>query len=221
VVQLKDIHTDKIPFVSGWFYHVFNKGNNKDNIFFNEANYKYFLQKFDQYLSKYIDTYTFCLLPNHFHILIRVKGTKSRNTQEDNAKKHLKQKLKNHEKSEEINQTIIQQFSNFFNSYTKSINKQQDRNGSLFKKHFKRKIILDKKYLSHIVFYIHLNPIYHKITDDYENYKWSSYWRILEDRPTKLQKEALLNYFNGKEAFSSYHQRELQMSQEIEKYWME
>jgi hypothetical protein len=60
----------------GQFYHIYNKGNNKENIFFNEENYYYFLKKFDFYFSDYLDMYCYCLLLNYFHLLVRVKEIK-------------------------------------------------------------------------------------------------------------------------------------------------
>jgi len=49
-------------FYLGQFYHIFNRGNNSGKIFFKEENYKYFLKKFDQYLSAYVFVYAYCLL---------------------------------------------------------------------------------------------------------------------------------------------------------------
>ncbi len=61
------------PFAEGHFYHIFNRGNNKENIFFKQENYTYFLVKFDEYVSDFLEVYAFCLLTNHFHFLARVK----------------------------------------------------------------------------------------------------------------------------------------------------
>ena len=56
------------------YYHIFNRGNNRENIFYSSENYRYFLKKYDHYLSDYLNTYCFCLLPNHFHFLVRIKS---------------------------------------------------------------------------------------------------------------------------------------------------
>ncbi len=61
----------------GKYYHIYNRGNNKENIFFELKNYEYFLKKFCYYLEKYVDIYAYCLMPNHFHFLIQVKETLS------------------------------------------------------------------------------------------------------------------------------------------------
>ena len=61
------------PLLPGRFFHVFNRGNNGDNLFYQERNYAYFLRKYFEYMSPVLDTYCYCLLPNHFHLLVRVK----------------------------------------------------------------------------------------------------------------------------------------------------
>ncbi len=59
------------PLVAHTFYHIYNRGNNGENLFYRPENYGYFLQKFDHYLSGYLELYAYCLLPNHFHLLVR------------------------------------------------------------------------------------------------------------------------------------------------------
>lgn len=66
----------EIQLESGKYYHIYNRGNNKERIFFNEHNYEYFMRKFDFYLTEYVDLFAFCLLPNHFHFIVRVKEAK-------------------------------------------------------------------------------------------------------------------------------------------------
>jgi putative transposase len=59
----------------GSFYHIYNRGNNKQEIFFEEKNYHHFLNLFQKYLASFVDVYAYCLMPNHFHFLIRIKET--------------------------------------------------------------------------------------------------------------------------------------------------
>jgi putative transposase len=68
------LHRDYFPpMVPSGYYHVFNRGNNKENLFYQSKNYGYFLEKYKHYLSPWLDIYAYCLLPNHFHLLVRVK----------------------------------------------------------------------------------------------------------------------------------------------------
>ncbi|MFM2306210.1 MAG: hypothetical protein RLZZ367_879 [Bacteroidota bacterium] len=172
------------------FYHLYNRGNNGENLFYNHENYIYFLKKYDFYLSDYIDTYAYCLLPNHFHLLIRVK-------QFDSFPKEDSKLAYEYRCSE--------QFRRFFMSYAKAINKQQERTGSLFENAFKRKQVNSEVYMSRLICYIHTNPRKHGITDDFQNYLYSSYNRILDERISKLKKKEVIEWFGGKESFSKTH----------------
>ena len=57
----------------GYFYHIYNRGNNSEKIFFSEENYAYFLKLLTKYIFPVADIYAYCLLNNHFHILVRIK----------------------------------------------------------------------------------------------------------------------------------------------------
>lgn len=196
------------PFEERRFYHIYNRGNNKEEIFFREGNFRYFLKEFDEYLSNLLDVYAFCLLPNHFHFLIRVKEdlTAFRNLEGHNASNR---------------NPVTQTFTNFFSTYTKAINKQQNRTGSLLQENLKRKLIDEEKYLTEIVFYIHNNPVHHNICKKLDEYVWSSYARILNDRTSKLKKSEVLDWFGGKQSFIEYHQLALVDSKEAKKYLIE
>ncbi|MEM6516828.1 MAG: hypothetical protein AAF688_11645 [Bacteroidota bacterium] len=61
------------PLEANQFYHIFNRGNGGQRIFLQEINYEYFLSKYKDYMLAYWDTYAYALLPNHFHLLIKVK----------------------------------------------------------------------------------------------------------------------------------------------------
>lgn len=176
----------------GQYYHIYNRGNNGENIFFKAENYNYFLKKFDSYLSDCVEVYSYCLLPNHFHFLIRIK--------ENLTPIYTLQK-----KYETADEIVCEKFRRFFMSYAKAINVQEKRTGSLFIKIFKRKKVVDEFYFCTLVNYIHTNPKKHGIFEDYENYPYSSYQRILIDTPTKLQKDTILEMFNSTNEYVSSH----------------
>ena len=60
------------PLLGGRFYHLYNRGNNQENIFFEKRNYEYFLSLWNRYLVANIEILAYCLLPNHFHLLIKI-----------------------------------------------------------------------------------------------------------------------------------------------------
>lgn len=171
-----------------YYYHFYNRGNNKENIFFSEENYIYFLKLMEKYLISIADIYCYCLLPNHFHFVLRIKD-----------KKDLPEKIKTGKTS------IHQPFSNFFNAYTKAINKRYNRSGSLFQKHPKKIKIEDDNYLKNLILYVNTNPSHHGIAN-FLNYKYSSYKTLISNVPTFLKRNDVFELFDNKENFEYVHQ---------------
>lgn len=191
----------------GKLYHIYNKGNNSENIFIEERNYDYFLEKYTQYIEPIADTFAYCLLRNHFHFAIRIKSAV------EQEKFFIKtcEVLQNSQvlKEKEFNQLKpSQQFSNFFNSYTKSINKEYGRTGKLFEERFERKRVNSYKYLKNLIHYIHFNPQKHGFVDDFMEYPHSSYGSILSEKITKLNCDEIISLFEGKDNLITYHAKE-------------
>lgn len=172
-------------FEYGSFYHIYNRGNNKQDIFFEDKNYKYFLDLLSRHLLQVSDIYCFCLLKNHFHLIVRIKDETNIN--------------------EKYHDKIHQPFSNMFNAYTKSINKAYDRSGSLFQEHLKRIKIENESYFMNLILYIHLNPVKHQVSDDFKNYPYSSFMIYISSKPTRLIRDYGLDLFGGKENFIFQH----------------
>jgi REP element-mobilizing transposase RayT len=183
------------PLHSKNYYHIYNRGNNGDNLFYKGENYNYFLRKYDYYLSDYLNTFAYCLLPNHFHLLVNVKDF-------EGQKIGLQKGIKTLTAPEEV---ISEQFRRLFLSYAKAINEQEPRTGSLFQKNFKRKKVNNEKYFNQLVYYIHANPQNHGICIDFRDYPHSSYERILSDKPSKLFKQEVLNWFGDKDTYLKFH----------------
>ncbi|MBF4517057.1 transposase [Flavobacterium sp. ANB] len=159
------------------YYHVYNRGINGINIFENEANKLYFLKQLAKYSGDKISILAYCLMNNHFHLVIRL----------------------NFEEKE-----VTQAFSNLFNSYAKAFNKQTKRTGSLFEKHFKRIKLKDENYLKQLIIYVHLNPKHH-FDLDFKVFKFSSYQAFLSDKETKIERDEVLSLFGDLENFIFCH----------------
>ena len=56
------------------YYHVYNRANGFANLFINDGNYRYFLDKWQHYFGNYLDTVAYCLIHNHFHFVVREIG---------------------------------------------------------------------------------------------------------------------------------------------------
>ncbi|MGJ8744156.1 transposase [Polaribacter sp.] len=172
----------------GHFYHIYNRGNNKENLFVEDSNYSHFLNLIKKHISPIADVYAYCLLKNHFHLLIKIKSSEELSS----IKKINLDKLS-------------QPFSNLFNAYTKAINKKYNREGSLFKVRFKRNRITDLNYLRNVNLYIHLNPLKHSFTENYQEYLYSSYKSILSSKPIILKREEVIELFDDKDNFIHVH----------------
>jgi len=173
------------------YYHIYNHANGNENLFREQKNYEYFLEKYKQHINPIAETIAWCLMPNHFHLLVKIKteeeiiSTSSLTsfsstfpkfgTLEKLEKSRKLEKLKKLETLEAKSNFLSKQFANFFSSYTQSFNKVYGRRGSLFLKNFKRKEILDENYLRNLILYIHLNPLKHGFTNDILDWKWNSY----------------------------------------------
>ncbi|MES2810227.1 MAG: hypothetical protein V4619_16460 [Bacteroidota bacterium] len=177
-------------FEAGHFYHIYNRTVDKQPMFKNDGNYEFFLTRYGEYLSPVIDTYAYCLLGNHFHLLIRVKEDLEVQSSGDRNVVHDK---------------VSHQFQKFFQSYALAFNKQQDRVGTLFQTPFKRAMVTDDTYLIQLVYYIHDNPQQHGLIDNFREWKWSSYKSMLSDKLSRLKKQEVLNWFGGKDAYQTYH----------------
>ncbi len=85
------------------------------------------------------------------------------------------------------------------------MNKGYGRTGSLFEKPFKRKLVDNDRYFTYLVAYIHRNPQTHGLVDDFRDWPWSSYRAILSEKPTKVQRDDVLEWFGGRATFVDGH----------------
>jgi REP element-mobilizing transposase RayT len=185
-----------LPLQTGCFYHIYNRGNNSDRIFFQPGNYLYFLQKFDAYLSKYLDVWAYALLPNHFHFLVKTKEAAGVAWPIIKAGQKM---------LSDYASITSEEFRRFFLCYAKAIKVQESRTGSLFEKNFKRKEIASQQHMLWLVNYIHRNAETHGYTTDFKSYPHSSYRSILTVAPTKLKRNEVLDLFGGREEFIRFH----------------
>ena len=185
----------KVPLLHGNYYHIYNRGNNGIDIFLETENYYHFLRLYAKYIEPIADTYAWCLLKNHFHILVRIKE------KEEIIASDLTYNTT--EKPKVIEP--YRQFSHFFNAYTQAINKRHKRTGSLFEKNYERKPVNSEVYFQQLIFYIHNNPVHHGFVKQMSLYPWSSYDSIISDKPTMLKRNEVLLLFEDKESFLSYH----------------
>ena len=149
-----------MKFFAHELYHIYNRGNNKQKLFFISDNYIYFLKKVRGYVLPYCDIIAYCLMPNHFHFFIhsdkRTIATKTISGKEKNI--------------------LSEGIRNLLSSYTQAINEQNSSTGSLFQQNTKSKPIVagDNNYDLICLHYIHQNPIAAKLVKRMEDWPYSS-----------------------------------------------
>lgn len=203
------------------FYHIFNRGVERREIFTDKREYKRALGtlkyyqyknlavKFSKFLvqtpqnqekilsqiikseNKLVDIISFCLMPNHFHFLLK--------------------QLCDHGIS-----TFI---ANFTNSYTKYFNTKHERNGSLIQGPFKSVYVESNEQLIHLSRYIHLNPVASYIIKEQklETYPWSSLREYLELEKGFCQKEIVIEQFRSVNDYKNFVFDQISYSQELDK----
>jgi len=178
--------TDIPPLAYGTFYHIYNRGNNSENIFIQQRNYAYFMNLWWKHTSPIAETWAYCLIRNHFHATVYIKN------KEDLTGFKLKEPS--------------QYFSNFFNAYSRGVNIATQRTGALFERPFKRIPVDSESYLMRLIVYIHQNPQKHKFENDFRNWNYSSYHELVADVPTRLQRDKVLQLFGSQKDLIRIHQ---------------
>ena len=194
-----------IPLESGNFYHIFNSAIGNEKLFREETNYIHFLNKFKEYLNPIVYSYSYVLMPNHFHFLVEIKERKDLYIRYKELQLKKENLFFQSEIDLDFDKFVMQQFSNFFNSYAKAFNKRYNRKGALFVDYMRRTLIDTEQYRKNIVLYIHQNPIHHGYCNRLEEWKYASYNTILSNRFTFLQREEVVKWFGDVENFIFEH----------------
>jgi len=195
-------------------YHIYNRANGEANVFREEKNYNFFLQRYYKYIDPIAETYAFCLMPNHFHMMIRVRGV-----EELDAKTFQKFRTFGM-----LGSLVSRQFASLFSSYTQAYNKLYGRTGSLFQPNVKRKSVSDEAYFSNLILYIHNNPVKHGFVQDMYDWPYSSVHlfsenrkqlstpvsrgKLLESSSTKRQ---ITDWFGGEDDFFKAHKQPIDL----------
>lgn len=197
-------------------YHLFNHANGRENLFLEEKNYAFFLDRISKYVLPVCNIYAYCLMPNHFHLLVGVKSEEQLENYFSSPNQLqgglpdtfevTKQTLK-HIDSDQLAKKVSKSFSNLFNSYTQSFNKVYDRMGSLFMQNMKKQEVSDDSSFCKVVHYIHANPVHHQFVKKIEDWAHSSYNTFLSSSHSKIERDYVIDVFGGIDRFIKYHQQ--------------
>lgn len=168
-------------FETGHLYHVFNQGNNRQKIFFKRENYYFFLKKIRTHLLPHADVLAWCLMPNHFHLMVAPRDSRSATLS-----------------CAPTVQTLNQSIGIILASYTRAIQKQEGLSGSLFRQKTKAQCLTktdgitpsylnasfgtsitmqtpENEYPKVCFNYIHQNPVKANLVKKPEDWEFSSY----------------------------------------------
>jgi REP element-mobilizing transposase RayT len=181
------------------YFHVYNRGNRKESIFFDDEDYNFFLLRLKQNLYPEIarprrmevfpaDSFSliaYCLMPNHFHLVIR--------------------------QNREF--TISQLLLKIATSYSKYFNKKYNKVGHVFQDQFKQKIIEDDAYLQWLSAYVHQNPCLDNLAQKPQEYRWSSYQEYLSLNVANktCDKNILVDAFGGADTLINFTETNLEI----------
>ena len=175
----------EVQLCAGEYYHFYNRGNNRERIFYERENYLFFLRQVRRYLVPVLEIIAYCLMPTHYHLLVLVKTSEvSENLGGLGASKAMMK---------------------FAVSYTKAMNKRYNRVGVLFQGPFQARHVDKDSYLVHLSRYFHLNPVMAGLVERPEGWEFSSYREYIGLRDGTLPKsEIVLSQFPSPEAYREF-----------------
>ncbi len=171
----------RIPLVDGSYYHIYNRGINRERIFFCQDNWEYFIRQISLYFQPtLVEILAYCLMPTHYHLLIQLH----------------------------TGNFAIEVMQPFSLSYTKAVNIQQQRVGSLFQGRFKSVLVDSNDYLLHLSRYIHLNPVRANLVKKPAEWVFSSYRDYIGVRKGKIpHKEMVMAFFQRPVDYQEFVER--------------
>ncbi|MFQ6607138.1 MAG: transposase [Fidelibacterota bacterium] len=160
-------------------YHLYNRGVDRRDIFFDNRDYLFFLKRFKLFKTRYkVSVISYCLMPNHFHLFLK-----------QNSEKH----------------SIGKMIGDLTNSYTKAINVKYERIGVLFEGPTKSKSVEENSHFLWLVKYILTNPVRAGLSQKVEDWEYSSAQDLLGLRDgTLVEKGEVLSWFESPSHFSDF-----------------
>ena len=177
----------------GQIYHIQARGQAGGDIFFEDRTYAHFLGLYAKSVGPVADTYAYCLLPDHLHLLIRLRTAAEAPAVYENPRAP---------KDLQPGHLV----SILIDAYTKAINQAYGRTGDLFQQPIERVEIRSDVHLVHLVAYIHQNPERHGLVGDFRTWPHSSYHALLSEEPTQVQRREVLAWFDGPAHFRRFHE---------------
>jgi len=185
-----------MKFVGNNIYHVYNRSFNKHKVFFSEENYMFFLNKVTE-LKSLCDILAYCLMPDHFHLMIYLSSVTRQTAQSGQTGMH----------------PLARKIGTILSSYTQAINKLEKSKGSLFQPKTKAKELDENSYAATCFHYIHQNPLKASLVSKIEEWKFSSFVEYYRDINNICNKELAFQLINlSRDKGHFYKESSLQIS---------
>jgi len=188
------------------YFHLYNRGCNRDLIFFKDEHYRLLLKKIkDNYQRFNLRMITYCLMPNHYHLMI---GAPIEDPSEGRVKNLSLNKnffLRPSEGSFDCSVTISKFIQRTFNGYVQAVNFEMQRKGTLFESRYKSIYIGKEEYLLQLVRYIHVNPVLAGLCVNPEDWEFSNCQEWLGLRKgTLFDQDFFETYFQTLEQYRDF-----------------
>ncbi len=204
--------TEDEPLQPNTVYHIVAHAVENNNLFYDNGNYAYFLNKWQQFCNGYFKTYAFCLMPNHIHFCVKTVDEVTLRQLIIEKKRNV-DNLTNLDNLEtitvsdsEMRMALSKKINTLLGSYAQALNKQRNRRKALFWGRFERLKVTNRSYFMDLVCYIHHNPIHHFGLEHYSDWGFSSYNLFSQsDEGLFLDKKTVFMVFDEVGGFEAYH----------------
>jgi len=204
------------------YYHIVCKSIDGLLLFASAYDYKTFQERFKKFMGDFLDVWSFCFIPNHAHLIVKLKSIQSINLfietlVVENRTKAMELFYINNEENPFYNDMIERQINSFLSSYANYVSAHYNRKGGTFQRPFKRILIEEEAHLQQAIIYVNANAQKHNMVVDYKEYRYSSYNKTLQKDQYNLDANSVLEFFGGIEKFIEIH--ELQVAYFYAKNW--
>jgi putative transposase len=203
----------KAPFLSECFYHIVCKSIDGIILFKEAIDNHIFLQRFQQFTTPVFDVWSYCLLTNHTHHIVKIKSlaTILENIKKLNDKTQaMKSFLSNQNNELFFDAMIERQMNSFLVSFANYTNNKYKRKGGLFQKPFRRIQVIDDIHLQQAIIYVHANAQRHNIVKDFKDHHYNSYEATVNNNVAFIDAKSVLDFFGGVEDFKNIHKSQIE-----------
>jgi putative transposase len=196
---------------SGGVYHIYNHAVGGENLFREDENYLFFLGKIESRILPVAEVLAYCLMPNHFHFVIRIREKRELinfwKEKFEKTRSRLQKYFRDSADHDVVDALLVMEFGNLFNSYVQAFNKKYSRRGSLLKESFQRKKPDSDIGLIRLICYVHNNPVNHGFVQRREEWKYSSYNAMLTEGKTHVLRNDVMSLLGGRDNFLYLHDK--------------